>query len=64
MATRSYIGYVTEEHNELEKLKESVQELNARIEECRHYLMGVSEDEITVGDALESLGFGRNGLRH
>jgi hypothetical protein len=43
---------------ENEKLKESY----ARLMEGRHYLMGVNADKITVEDALEAFGFGRNGL--
>lgn len=31
-------------------------------QQCRHYLMGVESDKITVEDALEELGYGRNGL--
>lgn len=31
--------------------------------ECRDYLMQVEPQELTVGDALEALGYGRNGLQ-
>ena len=39
-------------------------ELNQRLESIRSYLMSVEPDEINIGDALESAGFGQNGLRH
>jgi hypothetical protein len=29
---------------------------------CHHYLMCVPAEKITVADALEALGYGRNGL--
>lgn len=37
-------------------------ENSKRLTEGRHYLMGVSYDQITVEDALEAFGFGRDGL--
>jgi hypothetical protein len=42
--------------------KERLEELADLRTQCRHYLMGVPSDEITVEDALESLGYGRDGL--
>lgn len=38
-------------------------ELESRLSDCRDYLMSTARDEITVEDALEQLGFGRNGLK-
>ena len=32
--------------------------------ECRHYLMGVQDSELTTSDALEALGYGRDGVRY
>lgn len=49
---------------EIERLKERVNELNTILYDGRHYLMGVEPDEITVENSLESFGFGRNGLEH
>ena len=43
------------------QLKNENQDLRAKIEECRHYLMGVRPSDLTVEDALESLGFNRSG---
>ena len=37
-------------------------QLDKRINDCRHYLMGVLPENLTVEDALEALGFQRNGL--
>jgi hypothetical protein len=42
--------------------KEMLGELADFREQCRHYLMGVNPEKLTVEDALESLGYGRNGL--
>lgn len=42
--------------------KERLEELAMLREQCRKYLMSVPADEITAEDALESLGYGRNGL--
>lgn len=39
-----------------------ITELDKRINDCRHYLMGVRPEDLTVEDALEALGFQRNGL--
>lgn len=39
-----------------------ITELDKRINDCRHYLMGVRPENLTVEDALEALGFQRNGL--
>jgi chromosome segregation ATPase len=36
-------------------------ELDKRINDCRHYLMGVQPEDLTVENALEALGFQRNG---
>ena len=48
------------------KLKEErayVDSLNDRLNAGRHYLMSIQSDKITVEDALEAFGFGRDGLR-
>lgn len=34
-----------------------------RLDDGRYYLMGVEPADLTVEDALEAFGFGRNGLR-
>lgn len=48
------------------KLKEErnyVDSLNDRLSVGRHYLMSVKRDKVTVEEALEAFGFGRNGLQ-
>lgn len=45
----------------IKELEEQVSELFVRINEGRNYLMGVEENDITVGNALESFGFTRTG---
>ena len=35
-----------------------------RLDAGRHYLMGVNVADLSVQDALEAFGFGRNGLLH
>ncbi len=49
-----------EEKEKTEMIK-MIADLNKRLEEGRDYLMGVPDNEITAEDALEALGFGRNG---
>lgn len=34
-----------------------------KLEDGRHYLMGVDPTKLTAEDALEALGFGKNGLK-
>ena len=48
---------------ENEKLRKEIGLLNARFQAGRSYLMQVESKSITVPDALESFGFGRNGLK-
>ena len=47
---------------EKERLENQLAELNKRLEDGRSYLMQVKPSELKVEDALESFGFGRNGL--
>ena len=47
---------------ELEQEKDRHSALSDALNEGRHYLMGVPSDKVTVEDALEAFGFGRNGL--
>ena len=42
--------------------KEMLEDLADLKLQCRNYLMGIPADKITVEDALEALGYGRNGL--
>jgi hypothetical protein len=62
------IGYthMTSQVDDFFQLVRKLQAENLRLREAlengRHYLMGVSAQDITVDDALESFGFGRNGL--
>lgn len=77
MSNENYTTYGEEWKKEMSKLpkavlidiaakigqeKERLEELADFRTQCRHYLMSVPADEITVEDALESLGYGRNGL--
>lgn len=77
MSNKKYTTYGEEWKKEMSKLpkaaiieiaskigkeKERLGELADLRTQCRHYLMGVPSDEITVEDALESLGYGRDGL--
>jgi succinyl-CoA synthetase alpha subunit len=43
------------------ELRGQVDDLFERVSNCRSYLM--ETENVTVEDALESLGYGRNGLR-
>lgn len=44
------------------KEEEIAGDMNRQLMDGRHYLMGVEPSELTVEDALEAFGFGRNGL--
>lgn len=44
-------------------LNYEINDLHTKLEKGRHYLMSVQSNEVTVEDALEGFGFGRNGLR-
>jgi hypothetical protein len=44
------------------KLKALEDDSAKRLNEGRDYLMGVQPDKLSVEDALEAFGFGRNGL--
>ena len=46
-----------------EKKEDLIYELRERLTNGRDYLMQVETKDLTVGDCLEALGFGRNGLR-
>lgn len=39
------------------------EDLSERLNNGRHYLMGVEPKNLTVKDCLEAFGFSRNGLR-
>lgn len=73
----NYTNYGEEWQKEVAKLpKKAIIEIAAKIgqekarlevlvdfrDDCRRYLMGVNAHEVTVEDALESLGYGRNGF--
>ena len=47
---------------ELEELNRRLSGLDSQLKNGRHYLMGIAPDKLTVEDALDSFGFGRNGL--
>lgn len=38
------------------------EESEAKRDECRDYLMGIDPKDLTVEDALEALGYGRDGI--
>ena len=46
----------------IEEQKELIEELKTQLNDGRHYLMGAEPSELTVENALEAFGFGRNGL--
>lgn len=77
MSNENYMPYGEEWKKEISKLpknaiveiasgigkeKEDLKEAADFRLQCRHYLMGVEPERLTVEDALEALGFGRNGL--
>jgi hypothetical protein len=77
MENENYTAYGEEWKKEMSKLsKEALINIAAKIgqdkerleeaahlrTQCRNYLMGIPADEITVEDALECLGYGRDGL--
>jgi hypothetical protein len=41
---------------------DTIEKNNTRLDEGRHYLMGVEPGKLTVEDCLEAFGFSRNGL--
>lgn len=47
---------------EIKRLIGTVNKLARQLEAGKFYLMGVSNNKITVEDTLEAFGFGRNGL--
>lgn len=47
---------------EIMRLRQVVRELDNRIQNTRHYLMSTPTKEITAENALEALGFTRDGL--
>ena len=44
-----------------QKLESLKQDSELRLQ-CRHYLMGVNPKDLTVENALQELGYGRDGL--
>ncbi|MBE0662532.1 MAG: hypothetical protein IH597_08700 [Bacteroidales bacterium] len=54
----------TERMKEIRRLRAIVRELNQRLENGRHYLMGIQPPELTVEDTLEAFGYNRNGLEN
>jgi len=77
MSNENYTTYGEEWKKEMSKLpKAAIIDIAAKIGQyseileeaadlrlqCRNYLVGVPADKITVEDALESLGYGRDGL--
>jgi len=44
-------------------LNYEINDLHTKLEAGRHYLMSAQSDKVTVEDALEAFGFGRNGLQ-
>lgn len=43
-------------------MRQSYEDAQRRLDNGRHYLMGVQSEDLTVEDALEAFGYGRNGL--
>ncbi len=46
----------------MQNFAEDAKELNKRLENGRHYLMGVARTEFSIEDCLEAFGYSRNGL--
>ena len=40
-----------------------IEKISSQLDKGRNYLMGIRLDELTVEDALEAFGFGKNGLK-
>jgi len=55
-------GELAEIKQQCQKRDELMAELDKRLQDGRYYLMGVESKKLTVEDALEAFGFGRNGL--
>ena len=51
------------ELDESKPLRKANRKMDKQLYEGREYLMQVDADKITVADALEAFGFGRNGLK-
>ena len=46
----------------ISEMHDTMEELNKQLQDGRNYLMSVNPKDLTVEDALEAFGFGRNGL--
>lgn len=46
----------------MSEMHDAISELNEQLQNGRNYLMSVNPKDLTVEDALEAFGFGRNGL--
>lgn len=53
---------VRELEKKLKEQRDYTDSLSDRLSEGRYYLMGIQPSKLTVEDALEAFGFGRNGL--
>lgn len=53
-----------EAEKEIKENNISIKELEDRLQAGRDYLMTVKKSNINAEDALEALGFGRNGLQY
>ncbi len=58
-----YEGYADWLCRRLEKVEERKIELSEKLNNGRDYLMQINPKDLTVEDALESFGFGKNGLK-
>lgn len=56
------MALIDELEKEIQRLKNFNQDLRDQLSEGRHYLMSVEPKNLTVEDALEAFGFGRNGV--
>ena len=56
-------GLFEAKNAEINRLRDRLNALQARLERGRDYLMGVNPADLTVEDALEAFGWQRNGLR-
>lgn len=53
---------ISEMNDTISELHDTISEMKKQLNDDRNYLMSVSPKDLTVEDALEAFGFGRNGL--
>ena len=59
---KKFIASIIKIEKQRDELLKQIGELSEQLQNGRHYLMGIEPKNLTVEDALEVFGFGRNGL--